>query len=259
MSGKGTITTDNLNNELKNNFNDTKEVFESNELYYYKGYKIDKQGKIGEGKLLPDEYQQVEYIESTGTQYIDTGISGGTNSSYEIHLNNLGTQKVKYEQYFGGMKLSPIPKLFLDTIFNTTDGKGIAGETTYNGEEESIKMGENKDFKYEICYYPNGKMYVNGEEKWEYIHKGDGWGNLSWYVFSSHSENNLKSTMRLYLLKMFNDNNLIRYYIPCYTIKTVTNVNGKQCEIGTKGIYDLVEGKFYTNQGTGKFIVGPEV
>ena len=34
---------------------------------------------------LPDEYQEVEYIESTGTQYIDTGVSG--TSIYGIEMN----------------------------------------------------------------------------------------------------------------------------------------------------------------------------
>ena len=52
------------------------------------------QGKIFDGELradilttLPSAYQQVEYIRSTGTQYIDTGVSPSTyNGNYAIEL-----------------------------------------------------------------------------------------------------------------------------------------------------------------------------
>lgn len=39
---------------------DIKRVYKGNKLVFFKG-------------LLPKEYQEVEYLESTGTQYIDTG------------------------------------------------------------------------------------------------------------------------------------------------------------------------------------------
>ena len=56
-----------------------KEVFENNTFFYCNGYRIYKDGRVDEGKLLPDEYQQVEYIESSGTQYVDTGIKNDIN------------------------------------------------------------------------------------------------------------------------------------------------------------------------------------
>ena len=49
-----------------------------------KDYKI--YGNSIQGKL-PDTYQEVEYIESTGTQYIDTGINVNTTTSrYETKM-----------------------------------------------------------------------------------------------------------------------------------------------------------------------------
>lgn len=47
-------------------------------------YKIDK---ISLEKILPKEYQLVEYIESTGTQYIDTGYIPKTNTKLELTLS----------------------------------------------------------------------------------------------------------------------------------------------------------------------------
>ena len=36
--------------------------------------------------LLPKEYQQVEYLESTGTQYINTNVYPDTNTKVEIDM-----------------------------------------------------------------------------------------------------------------------------------------------------------------------------
>lgn len=72
---KNKLTTESLNIELQKILNNDKEVTEYSDYFFYKtnkSYRIYKDGKVEEGTLLPDEFQQVEYIESTGTQYIDT-------------------------------------------------------------------------------------------------------------------------------------------------------------------------------------------
>ena len=68
------------------------------------------------------------------------------------------------------------------------------------------------------------------------------------------------SKMKLYEFR-FTENEIITHdLIPCQSTVAVTDINGKQCPANTKGLYDLVEGKFYTNQGSGEdFIAGPEV
>ena len=75
LKGNGFLDTENLNSELQEKFGEDKEVIHNNEFYSFKldkNYRIYKDGIIEEGPLLPDEYQQVEYIESSGTQWIDT-------------------------------------------------------------------------------------------------------------------------------------------------------------------------------------------
>lgn len=78
LKGNGALTEDNLNTEIQENF-DNKTLTETSIgwiLKLDKRYKIFKDGKVEveEGVLLPSEYTQVEYIESTGTQYIDTNV-----------------------------------------------------------------------------------------------------------------------------------------------------------------------------------------
>ena len=60
-------------------------------------------------------------------------------------------------------------------------------------------------------------------------------------------------------MNLYEDDIMKRSFIPCYSITTVTDVNGKQCQKDTIGLYDMVEGKFYTNQGTGEFLKGADV
>lgn len=54
------------------------------------------------------------------------------------------------------------------------------------------------------------------------------------------------------------ENKVIREFLPCYATTTVTDVDGEQCLAGTVGLYDTVNGQFYTNQGTGTFGYGME-
>ena len=58
---------------------------------------------------------------------------------------------------------------------------------------------------------------------------------------------------KIYSCQILDNEQLIRNFIPCYSTTTVTDVDRKECSAGTVGLYDTVEGKFYTNQGTGKF------
>ena len=54
--------------------------------------------------------------------------------------------------------------------------------------------------------------------------------------------------MRLYLCKIYDNDNLVRNFIPCY--RKVDN------EIG---LYDVINDVFYVNSGTGEFIAGPVI
>ena len=84
MEGQGKLTTENLNNAIKSTIQTNREVFEMIEEWIYQGYKISSNGMVE--KVLPDEYQQVEYIESTGTQYIDTKYMINENFKYKVRF-----------------------------------------------------------------------------------------------------------------------------------------------------------------------------
>ena len=89
--------------------------------------------------------------------------------------------------------------------------------------------------------------------------------NINTYLFARNTTtgNEAYCKTRMYSFEiLINENNSVKNFIPCYSTTTVTNVDGEICEKGTAGLYDLVEGEFYTNKGDktkGDFVCGPEV
>ena len=75
--------------------------------------------------------------------------------------------------------------------------------------------------------------------------------NYEMYIFAVNTSGSPNTTvnqlgsLRIYSCKIYDNDNLIRDFVPC---KTLT---------GTVGLYDIVNQAFYTNVGTGSFIAGP--
>lgn len=190
-----------------------------------------------EPSVLPAEYTQLDYIESTGTQYIDTGVSGGTNASYEIKFNPLATAANAWEQYFCGAKVSTIPK-----IYCATSGDVIGIATSW-GNSPAVKLKNQVDEAMTVTYNADGSMCVDGVQNTGVSRTaGNGWGNETWYVFNSHGEPALMASMKLYYLKMWTDGELVRDFVP--VLRNADNA---------VGLYDLANEQFYENTGTGSF------
>lgn len=173
----------------------------------------------GGGGTLPSEYQQVEYLKFTGTQYIvETGINlvsgdvifgfaaldSSVASSAEDGVMG-GNASNTYEIYYSGGTLRYYGSITgLNNSGSTANKKIIAGTLTANGTDFAIGR-----------YSP------------DYVHKGKIWDVLVYRMGS---------------------NPIYRHYVPCY--RKADNV---------AGYYELMRGVFYTNQGTGTIGVGPDV
>ena len=58
----------------------------------------------------------------------------------------------------------------------------------------------------------------------------------------------LPSSVRIYYFKIYDNNNLVRDYVPCY-----------RKDDGVIGLFDLQNLTFYENQGSGIFTKGADV
>ena len=260
IAGEGTITKDNLENELKINFNDnTITIGEIEDGWSYNSYKIDKSGEVD--KLLPKEYEQVEYIESSGTQWIDTGVKSADDLSLEIEYipnsyfpddailgsrtndHNCQILLSSYDNYSAGSYI----RFGNGTWEKTNVGIGIIQLNT----KHSIKLSKNN-------VYLDG-IRVAGTKNSDFSDNGK---NMSLFAFRNSTTGDIiaYSKCKIFKFVIEKSNQEIKNFIPCYTKTTVTDVNGNQCSAGTAGMYDTVNGQFYTNQGSGDdFIAGPEV
>jgi hypothetical protein len=113
---------------------------------------------------LPEEYTQLAYIQSTGTQYINTGVVGGTNASYEIRFNMLNNQAVRHEQYFAGSGEDTAPKLFF------MDGEAsVVAQCSNDNTEGFWRLGWRDDQPHTVRYDgAEGKLYLDEVECMDY-------------------------------------------------------------------------------------------
>lgn len=201
----------------------------------YSPIKIHRPGVPGVSKL-PEGYTELEYIESTGTQYIDTGIKP-----------NWAT-RVVCDARFSVQTTGA-------WLFGARDGNAINsyGFLTYKGKYRS-DFGSNVSPLLSEIYGPdihvdkNGKdTYVNGN----LLHSGDSQefyssynlcigANMSAGAVSGFGKARHKS------YRIYEEDVKVREYIPC-----------KDTE-GSVGMYDLVTESFFYNAGSGFFVAGPE-
>lgn len=249
--GKGELKEENLKYELGINFDDndidnTLHPESQSNCWYYKRYKIYKDGRVER-----IEFEKLEYIEGTGTQWINTNIENST-VDYKFIFNF---------EFVG--EYSELSKTIIGDGGNNQfsiliGGSGVGMyDINYNGKE----LLNNSYLKRNIKTL-NEIIVSNGIQKWDV----DGLTLIS----SNNGEIQQKNKIvifrgnhsagygdpikaRIYDMKIYkySTNELIRDYIPCKYIIPVIDANGKQCPAGTRGLYDLVTGEFYTNQGTG--------
>lgn len=200
-----------------------------------------------ENTTLPEEYTQMNYLIFSGTQYIDTGVTGGTEASYEIKFNMLGQLATTYEQYFAGGGVNTAPKLY----FKNGDGMVVAQCSNVEAEgcwRLSWNDAVPRTIRYESVAV---KLYMDNVEQTNYAYvptgsyAGCGWGDTSWYVGTSPTESEFFASMHLYFLKMYSGGELVRNYVP-----VVRNTDS------VAGLFDLVTQTFYENAGTGVFEAG---
>ena len=195
--------------------------------------------------LLPNEYQQVEYIESTGTQYIDLGISISKILDFDVY--------VKYEISEGA-------------LFGTSNlGSGHPSYLAINDlnffREPLTDASLSDEFSAEISAgsgtrTANFNVYKNGALVNSYADVGNCWttgiaNTLCLFkavvVWWSELANTYAKLAYFKIYDRTIQDILLEMY-PCYR-KADNEV----------GMYDIKNGVFYTNSGTGSFIKGQDV
>ena len=196
---------------------------------------------------IPDDYVQLSYIESTGEQYIATGVSASASKTrmiFKMQPTQLSSSEESKRDCFYGTNNGSLTFEHLNKDSTSLTFWKI-GEENYLGEHKGMEV--NHDSEYDITYDNNGTMIVKGAYNSVIDYTGSLPDERYSFIFFSDG-NGCSSSMRLFYLKIYQNDELIRNYIPCY------NKNNNKI-----GLYDTVNGIFYTNNGSGTFKKGLEM
>lgn len=189
---------------------------------------------------LPSGYKRLEYIQSSGTQYIDTGFkpnqdtrvvmeidpsdngvddwffdgrNGGNNKSFGVYCQYALSAKPWYSDY-GTSRLK-------------VTGPSSTGRVTIDKNKNVCTIG--------------GYSVTHPEQTFQ--------SDYNMYLLCLNSAGSKKGYVsgKLYSCKIYDDGDLIRNFIPC---KNASNV---------VGLWDDANSVFYPNAGTGTFTAGPEI
>lgn len=198
----------------------------------------------GGKEILPAEYQSVEYIEGTGTQYVVTDFkpSNKTRIEMELEPGTIPVDSTHNETGIAGEWQSGATYRFYWTnssapvyYFN------CAGVTSF-GVNVPLQ-------KHTLVFDPqNGKAIINGTEKTFTPPSTPFQSTTNMKIYRADVGGNYYcGQMKLYSFKVYEDGTLAANYHPA--IRRSDN---------KPGLYDTVGGTFYTNAGTGEFTAGPE-
>lgn len=203
---------------------------------------------------LPAEYQEVEYLESTGTQYIDTGIA--LNNGCVITLDFLIAESSVNRIIYGWRRKGRYTQPYQAMVgANASKTRYIAVGRGSNNVPQCFSYGvKNKVLIDSIdrqvivnnLVVECGADFSNGK-----AFSGDGSSELHPYLFALNNVGTplaISEDTRIYGYSVQYGDELLQDFIPCY--RKIDNV---------PGMYDIVNNVFYTNAGTGLFTTGPNV
>ena len=226
------------------------------------------------GTYLTDEYTQLEYIESSGTQWIDTGyvlgnsgtvsgsvgISSSTDKTGNVgnfagnqgELNKVafGGYAVNYKNGNFGLWVNPAgsgagnkatvsaSKIAKNTLYNLeyTITNDSSRTFSVNGKNATanLTIASTQSIKSVVSY----KLFTNGC-------RGNGTNQTN--EFTCSGAGNTPVPIQMHYVKLYDNGVLVLDLIP------VRNKNTNEL-----GMLNKVNGEFYTNAGTGTFIAGPD-
>ena len=199
--------------------------------------------------LLPYD-AEIEYVESTGTQYIDT----------EYYPNSATHIEIKGRYTYPSMTVSNS----MHFLFGARDGSIMydvlwnyyrvsnqdsfqvylhfgASQTNFNQDDRNVDVTVDASYSDGVYYNGTKKLTVSGTagtSRYPIY--------LLWCNADGAGQSNRPPYGRLYYCKIWDNNTLVRDYIPV--------------RVGTVGyMYDKVSGVLFGNSGSGNFTLGNDI
>ncbi|MBQ7409446.1 MAG: InlB B-repeat-containing protein [Alphaproteobacteria bacterium] len=203
-------------------------------------------------------YTPIEYLESTGTQWIDTGYRYTNTIKAKMRIARANTTRGSIFGYRfvnsatgdGNMRFFFV---YEDGSIGIRFGDGFTQNTSYSppATNSVVQIGINEQVELELStterkIYLNGTPVVQALEEYQPAF----FGNIYFFTANTTGFYNVDVMSfegKAYYLQIYDNDILVRDFIP------VLDGNGVPC------MYDRVEKKYYYNAGTGDFIAGPVI
>ena len=187
---------------------------------------------------LPSGYTHLEYIESSGTQYVDTGVK--PNQSTRVVVDTefpvqaaaawlFGARNGNTDRTYGFLTF----KNAYRSDYNTTTTEGTISETP-SGRFTLDKDGN-------VTKINGDTVKTAGEGTFQCTH------TLFLFANNNNGATGGQCSAKIYSSQIYSGGALARDFVPCKNAS------------GAVGLYDTVKGQFYANAGTGTFAAGPEI
>ena len=186
---------------------------------------------------------QIEYLEATGYQYIDTNIIYDGN--YRFKVKFICNSLISYDDPASASIFGSRLKSNSNTFQLSTFRNGSFSYNTSINERVGINT-INKE--YVVEFKRNGELYVNDVLKLTVTNKSFNTPNsILLFALDQNSDIIEKFIGRIYYFTLYDENdNAIIDLIPV-----------KKNNVGY--MYDKVSKQLFSNQGTGEFILGPDL
>ena len=199
---------------------------------------------INDGKVASVLYKELEYIESTGTQYIDTGYHCNPRTRIIVCFQMKNIMKTQQRVFGNGGRLI--------TSLYTSDGLqfGYAYSDTESWHYTNIAVNKDKNVFDIDAFSKTARL----NQEYFSINTSDkitesSTRSLTIFDFNIKDRNIEKygAECKIYYFKILENDELVMDLVPCNNTS------------GVLGMYDKVKGRFLSNLGTGVFLPGPEV
>lgn len=186
------------------------------------------------GHYLPDEYQEVEYIQSSGSQYINTGVNPKIKPRVIMKMAMINPGD---SDYFGNSSING------SAFFGNFSSYGLNfyryGSTSALNTGISVKQNQWYEWDISQSVYLDGDLRYTTTNTYTY---NPNQINISIFKCRNYA------TYQLAYFILYDGEEKVREFYPCYRKSD-----------GVIGLYDKVTNKFYPNNGNGVFIRGADI
>ena len=182
---------------------------------------------------VPEGYTQLEYIESSKTQYIDTGFKPNQNTKAEIKYQTPDTKS----HCIAGC----------DTRWKTKGFSFYPSDAEFGNAAQGSSLPRTGQITIDIL--DKGVVYRDGTRRWASTSQTFSC-DWNFYIFAQNRNGTFNEPIseKVYYCKIWDNGTLVRDFIPA-----------RRNSDNAIGMYDLANSSFYANAGSDAFAAGAEI